>query len=217
MSALWSIVVAAGTGDRFGGPKQYETLGDRRVLDWSIAALQPYSDGIVLVVHEAFRDQPEPAVSTVAPGGATRAESVRRGLDRVPIEADLIAVHDAARPMASAALVGRLVEALEDGADGVVPALPVVDTIKRLAGPWSSGRADVRETVDRAALVAVQTPQVFRASALRAAHAAGAEGTDDASLVEAAGGKVLAVEGEPGNIKITSRHDLDRLRRELAP
>jgi 2-C-methyl-D-erythritol 4-phosphate cytidylyltransferase len=147
-----------------------------------------------------------PAGVTATVGGATRSDSVRAGLALVSAAADIIVVHDAARPLASRRLYTSVIDAVATGADAAVPVLPVVDTIKRV----HDGR--VVETVARADLVAVQTPQAFRAAALRAAHAAGAVDTDDAALVEAAGGSVAVVEGERRNLKLTSPEDLDVMR-----
>lgn len=195
--AAWAIVVAAGSGDRFGGPKQYEPLGAMRVLDWSLLAARESCDGVVLVVHPDRVGDPEPEADAVVAGGLTRSESVRSGLAAVPVDATVVLVHDAARPRATAALW----RAVRDGvgpADAVVPAVPVVDTLREVGGG----------TVDRSRYVAVQTPQGFVADVLRRAHAGGAEGTDDASLVEAVGGKVRVVDGEGANTKITTPHDL---------
>jgi 2-C-methyl-D-erythritol 4-phosphate cytidylyltransferase len=200
---VWTIVVAAGSGSRFGRAKQYERLGDRRVLDWALAAAQSVSEGVVLVVPPDTAGRREAGVDAVVPGGATRSESVRAGLAAVPGEADIVLVHDAARPLASAALFEAVVAAVRDGgADCAIPGLPVANTVKRVRG------AQVVETVDRSELVEVQTPQAFAAAALRAAHADGPEATDDAALVEAAGGRVVVVPGEPGNLKLTHPHDL---------
>jgi 2-C-methyl-D-erythritol 4-phosphate cytidylyltransferase len=203
---VWAVVVAAGSGARFGGPKQYERLGDRRVLDWSLAGARNVASGIVLVVSAERVGDPEPAADVVVAGGATRSASVRAGLAVVPDDAEVVVVHDAARPAASPALFAAVVAAVRDGADAALPGVPVVDTIKRVLG-------DVVETLDRSELVAVQTPQAFRASVLRAAHAGGAEATDDGALVEAAGGRVVVVPGEPDNLKVTTAADLDRLGR----
>jgi len=196
--STWAIVVAAGSGSRFGGPKQYEPLGGRRVLDWSVAAARSVCKGVVLVVPPDRAGDTEPDADAVVAGGATRSASVRAGLAAVPGDAEVILVHDAARPAASAALWQAVVEAVERGAEAVVPAVPVTDTIRRRGAG----------TVDRADLLAVQTPQGFRADALRRAHAAGVDGTDDASLVEALGHEVVVVEGEVGNVKITTASDL---------
>lgn len=202
---VWVVVVAAGSGTRFGRPKQYEELGGRRVLDWSLAAARGAGDGVVLVVAPGREEHPEPAADVVVAGGDTRSASVRAGLAAVPAGADIVVVHDAARPAASAALFAAVVGAVRAGADGAVPGVPLVDTVKQLDGDR------VVATLDRRGLVAVQTPQAFRAGVLRAAHADGGEGTDDSALVEAAGGRVVAVPGEVSNVKLTTRADLDRL------
>lgn len=200
--SVWTIVVAAGSGSRFGRHKQYERLGDRRVLDWALAAARSVSEGVVLVVPPENAGRREIGADALVPGGATRAASVRAGLAAVPDEVEVILVHDAARPLASAALFARVVEAIEQGADAAIPGVPVTSTVKRIEG----GR--VLETLDRAPLVEVQTPQAFRAAALRAAHAGEADATDDAALVESAGGSVVVVAGEESNLKITHPHDL---------
>jgi 2-C-methyl-D-erythritol 4-phosphate cytidylyltransferase len=199
--SVWAILVAAGAATRFGRPKQYEPLGDRRVLDWSLDACREACDGVVLVVPADRVDQPEKADAVVA-GGATRADSVRAGLAAVPEEAEVVVVHDAARPRATASLFAAVVDAVRAGADGAVPGVPVTDTVKQVDGNR------VVATLDRATLVAVQTPQAFRAAVLRAAHAGGGDATDDAALVEAAGGTVVVVPGEPANAKITHPQDL---------
>ena len=193
-------MVAAGSGSRFGGPKQFEQLEGRRVVDWALAASRSVADGVVLVVPPDH-DAPE-EVDIVVNGGATRSDSVRAGLAVVPADADVVVVHDAARPFAGPALFQAVVGAIRQGADGAVPGVAVTDTIKRVA----DGR--VVATLDRAELVAVQTPQAFSAEVLRRAHASGAEATDDAALVEAVGGRVVVVAGDPANTKITLRSDL---------
>lgn len=198
MGPVWTIVVAAGSATRFGRPKQYEPLGDRRVLDWSLRAARSASDGVVLVVAPDHADAPEPGADHVVAGQATRSGSVRAGLGAVPDDARVVLVHDGARPLAGADLFGSVVAALGQGADAVVPAVPVVDTV----------RSRTTGVVDRSDLVIVQTPQAFGAEALRAAHHGGDESTDDASLVEASGGTVLLVPGTPTNIKITYPTDL---------
>ena len=196
---VWTIIVAAGSGNRFGGQKQFMMLGDKRVIDWSRDVAHSVGSGVVVVV---------PAEAATAEGGvaggATRSESVRRGLAAVPSEATIICVHDAARPFASEHLYKEVIAAVVNGADGAVPALPVTDTIKQV-----NAEGMVLDTPDRASLVAVQTPQAFRAAVLRAAHETGNEGTDDASLVERAGGKVVVVNGEAINRKLTTPEDLE--------
>lgn len=194
----WVVVVAAGLGSRFGSVKQYEPVAGRRVVDWSVAAARSVAGGIVLVVPPATVTHPEPSVDVTVAGGATRSASVRAGLAAVPQEATVILVHDAARPLASVELFGAVVAAVLAGADAAVPVVPVVDALRSRHGG----------SVDRSALVAVQTPQGFRAGALRAAHMGAPEATDDAALVEAAGGRLVLVDGERTNLKITERTDL---------
>jgi 2-C-methyl-D-erythritol 4-phosphate cytidylyltransferase len=199
---VWAIVVAAGTGTRFGGPKQFAELEGRRVVDWALVASRSVADGVVLVVPPAHLDDETPAADVVVAGGATRSESVRAGLGAVPAGADVVVVHDAARPFAAPALFEAVVACVRDGADAGIPGVAIADTVKRVAG----GR--VVGTLNREELVAVQTPQAFAADVLRRAHAGGGEATDDAALVEAAGGRVMVVPGDPANTKITLRADL---------
>ena len=203
---VWTIVVAGGSGTRFGKAKQYEPIGGVRMLDRSVAAAAAASHGVVVVVPAADVDRESGLHSghRVVAGGSTRSESVRRGLAVVPADADVICVHDAARPFATAALFEAVVRAA--GGDGVAAAIPgieVADTVKVVD---AQGR--VVSTPDRATLRAVQTPQAFRAAALRAAHAASPEATDDAAVVEANGGYVVVVPGEADNRKITGPDDL---------
>jgi 2-C-methyl-D-erythritol 4-phosphate cytidylyltransferase len=196
------IVVAAGQGERFGAPKQFVTLGDATVIDHAVSVAAAACDAVVVVLPPdrewATHVQ---AVSWVA-GGETRSASVRAALAAAPEGTDIIVVHDAARPLATKELFDAVIGAVRAGADGAVPAIPVTDTLKRVHGDRIVG------TVARDGLVAVQTPQAFRAHALRGAHAHGDTATDDSALVEAAGGKVVSVPGERRNIKITEPADL---------
>lgn len=205
--SVWAIVVAAGSGSRFGAdtPKQHAALAGKRVLDWSLAGARAATDGVVLVVAAAHASDTEPLADAVVVGGATRSASVRAGLaavlSREPA-VEVIVVHDAARPLATGALYASVIGAVRAGADAALPGVAVVDTIKRVDG------SIVVATVDRSDLVAVQTPQAFAASVLASAHATGADATDDAALVEAMGGKVVVVPGEQANRKITVAADL---------
>jgi 2-C-methyl-D-erythritol 4-phosphate cytidylyltransferase len=217
MSA-WAVLVAAGRGERLGDdkPKAFARLGELPLLAEPLRRLDEsdWIDAVVLVAPPGWE---EPAillaeelgaskVSACVPGGATRTDSVRAGVAEVPEDAAAILVHDAARPLLPAEIVPRLLEALAQGADGAVPALPVADTIKRVTGGF------VAETPARSELVAVQTPQAFVAPVLRDALArAGSEGTDCASLVEAVGGRVAVVEGDERLLKVTTKADLDRV------
>ena len=216
---VWAVVVAAGDGRRLGHerPKAFVKLGGRPLLAHAIELFEahPRVERMVVVVP---RDWEEPTtllaeelaagkVAAAVAGGRTRAESVAAGLAEVAGSATAILVHDAARPFAPAELVSRVLDALAD-ADGAVPAVPVADTVKRVEG------GAVLETLDRSELRAVQTPQAFRAEVLRRAYAgtAGdiATATDCAQLVERAGGRVVVVEGDAANAKITGPDDLVR-------
>ena len=206
---VWAIVVAAGEGNRFGGAKQFQPLGDRTVIDWVVQGAARWCQGVVVLLPEAQTlgenawSPPVPsgcggAEVVVAPGGVLRSDSVRCGLSLVPPDAEIVVVHDGARPLAGDAVYMRVIQAVRDGAEAAVPVIDLTDTIRRRDG----GVADRRE------LVAVQTPQAFSAAVLRAAHAGGADATDDATLVEAAGGTVMTVAGDSRNLKITEPHDL---------
>ena len=282
-AVVWTVLVAAGEGRRFGAPKQLQPLGGRRVIDWAFDAAAAASHGVVVVAAaeqaqhlregpgalrptstledvvtavgaqnlregpDALRtaagstspghgvtpgdrrpagggtspgpdtaDPGEPTGNTnsrpaggraspgssteiiVTAGGATRSESVRAGIAATPADADVIIVHDAARPLATGAIFAAVTAAVAAGHDGAVPVVAVTDTIRHTRDG----------SLDRSQLRAVQTPQAFRADLLRRAHATGGEATDDATLVEAAGGKVQLTDGEPDNLKITTPGDL---------
>jgi 2-C-methyl-D-erythritol 4-phosphate cytidylyltransferase len=216
VSGVWAVLVAAGRGERFGGdrPKAFAKLRGRVMLAESLERLER-SDWIEAIVVVAPVEWEEPSillaeelsagkVSSCVPGGATRAESVRAGVAEVPDDVPVILVHDAARPLLPEAVIERVITALGEGLDGAVPALPVADTIKR-AGEDGA----VLETLDRSGLVAVQTPQAFASAALRSALGGDiADFTDCAGLVEAAGGRVRIVEGDPRLLKVTTPADL---------
>jgi 2-C-methyl-D-erythritol 4-phosphate cytidylyltransferase len=196
---VWTIVVAAGSGRRFGGPKQFEDLGGRPLVAWAAEAAAEAGDGVVVVLPPAH----EPLAPGEVHGGATRSDSVRRGLEAVPADAEVVVVHDAARPLAPPALFRAVVAAVLAGADAAVPGLPVADTIKEV-----DADGVVVHTPARHRLVAVQTPQAFRAAVLRRVHAEGGEATDDAALVEQAGGRVVVVPGVAEARKVTGPEDL---------
>jgi 2-C-methyl-D-erythritol 4-phosphate cytidylyltransferase len=214
--SVWAILVAAGRGERLGldRPKAFAKLGDEPLLAEPLRRLDasPWVDAIVLVAPSGWE---EPAillaeeegcdkVRACVTGGETRSDSVRAGLAEVPADALVVLVHDAARPLLSDDVVERVLAPLSEGWDGVVPGLPVGDTLKR-----AGTDGDVQETISRDGLWAVQTPQAFSAEALRRAQANGAEATDCAGLVEAAGGRVKIVEGDPRLLKVTSPADLE--------
>lgn len=221
--ATWCILVAAGSGSRLGGerPKAFAGLAGRPLLAESLERLDA-SEWIDAIVVAAPPGWEEPAillaeelvaskVSAVVTGGATRAESVRIALGEVSDDALVVLVHDAARPLVEDAVVERLLAGLAEGVDGVVPGLPIGDTVKRVE------RGLVAETVDRDALMAVQTPQAFVSDRLRAAYAGDLTGaTDCASLVERVGGRVAVVAGDPRLVKVTTADDLEHVARLLA-
>lgn len=200
---VWAVVVAGGSGTRFGARKQYALLDGRPVLAWSLDAARRACSGVVLVLPADDVDAaPSWDADLVVAGGISRSDSVRAGLAAVPPGAEVIAVHDAARPLAGAAIWARAIDAVRRGADGAIPVVGVTDTIK------SVGADGVPVTLDRSGLVAVQTPQTFRAEVLRSAHRRGGDATDDAALVEAGGGTVVLVPGHSRNLKITHPDDL---------
>jgi len=210
---VWTIVLAAGSGRRFGAqPKQYELLAGERVIDRALVTCRAAADHVIVVLapgEEAVGEAllADGSADAFVIGGAERSDSVRCALAVIDEEAAVIVVHDAARPLASASLHEAVVAAVHAGADAAIPAVAVVDTIKRVRID-ADGSEVVAETLDRGELVAIQTPQAFRATVLRLAHQSATDATDDAALVEASGGTVAIVAGERTNIKITSPEDL---------
>ncbi len=205
-TCVWTVVVGAGSGQRFGGHKldAILTKPSTTVLQTSVERAKAASDGVVVVVAQGrlgHHEAPSPGVHFVA-GGRTRSESVRSGLAAVPAEANIILVHDAARPLAGPSLFKRVIAAVQAGAAVAVPVVAVVDTIRSVDGV----------AVDRDALRAVQTPQGFQAAILREIHSADNEATDDASLAEAIGHEVVLVEGDVRNLKITRPADIEMAR-----
>ena len=198
---VWTIVVAAGSGRRFGADKLGVAIdGDRTVLDVSVQAALEASSGVVVVLRPddpLLLTTPAAGLRFVA-GGDSRSASARNGIDAVPADAAVILIHDAARPLAGADVYRRVIDTVRDGAAAVVPAVPVVDTIVTVDG----------NVVDRDLLRAVQTPQGFDAKVLRDAHASGAEATDDAQLVAALGHDVVVVEGDLRSLKVTRPVDI---------
>ena len=215
MSATWAVIVAAGRGERLGvdRPKAFVKLGGRALLAESLERLEAsdWVDAIVVVSPEGWE---EPSillaeevgagkVNACVAGGATRTASVQAGLAEVPEDALVVLVHDAARPLLPEEVIERVLAPLGEGWDGAVPAVAVADTLKRAAEDGT-----VVETVDRAGVHAVQTPQAFLAPVLREALGADGEASDCAGLVEQRGGRIRLVEGDPRLLKVTTRADL---------
>jgi 2-C-methyl-D-erythritol 4-phosphate cytidylyltransferase len=213
--SVWAVLAAAGRGERLGSdrPKAFARLGGRPLLAESLERLEN-SDWIDRIVIAAPPDWEEPSilvaeeivatkVHSVVTGGASRSESVRLALEAVPEDAAVVLVHDAARPLLPDEVIERVLAPLSEGWDAVVPAVPLADTVKRVEGER------VLKTVPREDLVAVQTPQAFLAAVLRRAVAGDvASATDCSSLVEAQGGRVKWVEGDPRLLKVTDAEDL---------
>jgi 2-C-methyl-D-erythritol 4-phosphate cytidylyltransferase len=228
--SVWAVLVAAGRGERLGEdrPKAFVRLGDLPLLAEPLRRLDA-SDWIDAIVVAAPPEWEEPAilcaeeigaskVASCVTGGETRVESVRAGVAEVPEDAAVVLVHDAARPILPPEIVPRLLEALGEGWDGVVPGLPLADTVKRVRD------GAVVETLLRDELWAVQTPQAFVAPVLREALSLPGpdnasdklsqgtnRATDCSSLVEARGGRVTVVPGDERLLKVTTRADLERV------
>ncbi|HEX6680118.1 MAG TPA: 2-C-methyl-D-erythritol 4-phosphate cytidylyltransferase [Gaiellaceae bacterium] len=214
--SVWAVLAAAGRGERLGEdrPKAFAKLRGRPLLAESLERLEAsgWVDAIVIVAPSGWE---EPAillaeelacskVATCVAGGETRAESVRAGAAEVDEDAAVIVVHDAARPVLPEDVLGRVLSALNEGWEGAVPALPLADTIKRVRD------RKVVETLAREELAAAQTPQAFLAPILREALAGDLAGaTDCAALVEAQGGRVTTVPGDPRLLKVTDAADLE--------
>jgi 2-C-methyl-D-erythritol 4-phosphate cytidylyltransferase len=204
-----AIVVAAGAGVRFGDRKQFCDVAGQTAAARAVVASRSVAELVVLVAPPDDLADAHGADVVVA-GGATRSASVRAGLAAVPASHEVVVVHDAARPVASPALFRAVLGALATTLrpDGAIPGLFVTDTLKQVVtGPDRL----VAATLDRATVATVQTPQAFTAEVLRRAHASGADATDDSALVESIGGRVVVVDGEPGNRKLTTREDLDAI------
>jgi 2-C-methyl-D-erythritol 4-phosphate cytidylyltransferase len=213
--SVWAVIVAAGRGERLGldRPKAFANLRDRPLLAESLERLEA-SEWIDSIVVAAPPDWEEPVILLAeelgcgkvvesVTGGATRAASVRAALAEVSEDAAVVLVHDAARPIVPEEVIERLLTALNEGWDGAIPVLPLPDTVKRVEGD------QVVETIDRKGLAMVQTPQAFVATALRDAVASGGEASDCSALVEARGGRIKAVPGDPRLVKVTEPADLE--------
>jgi 2-C-methyl-D-erythritol 4-phosphate cytidylyltransferase len=199
------IIPAGGSGERLGAdrPKAFVVCAGRPLIEWSLEALGSVCDRVVVAAPQGYDEGPDRVR-----GAESRSASVRNAVEAVDeAEADIFVVHDAARPLVTRDLVQRCLDAIEPGIDGAIAAIPMTDTVKEVA---PDGR--VLKTLDRSTLWAVQTPQVFRADILRRAlerdAAALAAATDDAWLVDDAGGVITVVESYPENLKVTRESDL---------
>ena len=201
-----TIVVAAGSGSRFGGEKQFSLIGGRPLVDHAVARALEISNAVsVAVPHGSDYAYPDPRVTVVA-GGASRSASVRAAFAALMGEFETVLIHDEARPLTPVSVFERVVAAIARGNHVVVPVLPVNDTLKRV------DKGVVIGTVDRDGLVRAQTPQGFSREALVAVVQSGLEGTDDAVLAERIGYKVTSVAGDERALKVTTDADLSLLR-----
>ena len=217
------ILLGAGAGRRLGAaePKALLSIGGRPMLGIAAAAAaaSPLIGGLVVTFPPGWEGRARACVEDLGvpvdlvEGGDSRQASVGAALAKVPGQGGIVAVHDAARPFASPELFARVIQAVADGADGAVPVLAVTDTVLRVRGETVEG------TEPRDELALGQTPQAFRTSVLREAHAkadvAGASFTDDASMLRWAGFDVRAIQGDPANVKITTIADLAHADRRM--
>jgi 2-C-methyl-D-erythritol 4-phosphate cytidylyltransferase len=236
MGQAWAIVLAAGGGTRFGGPKQFADLGGRPLVAHPVRAAGAACDGVVVVLPATHREQwPSPdgwadIPVTVVAGGPSRASSVRAGLAAVPADVAVIVVTDAAHPLASAALYRSVVQTVRAGADAAVPGLPLTEVVKAVEPGRYGGRGGrpagyglvAGASLPRETHKLVQTPHAFRADLLRDAHAHAhahadaVEAVEDSAMVAGRGGTVVVVPGESMNIHVTTPEELEMARRLLA-
>jgi 2-C-methyl-D-erythritol 4-phosphate cytidylyltransferase len=208
--AVWGIVLAAGSGSRFGGQKQFAEVHGERLVDLAIDTTAQVCDEVVLVLPPGYQWDGRP-VAAVAAGGSSRSASVRAGLALVSHDAAIIVTHDPAHPLATASLMRDVVAAVRSGADAALPAVSLAEPLKRVR----DGR--VVATVLRDGIVSVQGPHAFRASALRSAHADEPDALEDTQLIEHLGGSVAVVRGDPRNIHVTEPDELEMVARLLSP
>lgn len=203
----WGIVYAAGYGRRFGGYKQFELLHGKRLVDHCVDAVLPHCDGVTVVLPPGVEWDGPPATHGVA-GGETNPESVRNGLEAVPAGVDIVVLHSPSHPLASSELVAAVLAEVRAGVEGSYPVMPIHDVIKEVdpAG-WVTG------TVPKAGLAITQMPMAFRLDVLRDALARAVDGSDAATLAERFGARVRTVAGEIHNLHVTTREELDSLRR----
>ena len=207
---VWGIVYAAGSGRRFGGFKQFEQIGEYRLVDRCLAALAPVCDHLVVVLPASV-EWTGAAVTAVVIGGATNPESVRAGVAPVADDASVIVLHSPSHPLASTALVRRVVEHLRTGVDGACSVAPLHDALRRL-----DDQGNIVDALQKEQVVSVQMPLAFRADVLRDALAFDTSGSDAQTIVERRGARIGTIDGESTNIHVTTRVELE-MARHLAP
>jgi 2-C-methyl-D-erythritol 4-phosphate cytidylyltransferase len=198
----WAIVLAAGGGTRFGGPKQFATAAGHRLVDLALETAAATCDHTVLVLPAGHRWDGRP-VDAVVPGGVDRRGSVRRGLSAIPDTTGRVLVHQAANPLATSDTIDRLLDAVAAGAAAAVPGWRPSDLVRRVS------HGTLGEVVGRDDLVLVQCPAAFRLEVLREAHATHADALEDTALVTAAGQEVQVVPGDPRNVHVATLADLE--------
>jgi 2-C-methyl-D-erythritol 4-phosphate cytidylyltransferase len=201
-ASVWAIVLAGGGGNRFGGLKQFAELDGQTLLERVVQLAAKCCDGVVVVLPAGHERAAQPG-QVSATGGGTRAESVRSGLAALPPEAGVVVITDAAHPLASLGLYEQVIAAVQAGADGALPGLPLADAIKRLEPDGSAGA-----TTAAGGHVSAQMPMAFRLEALRSAHARVGDAVEDSAMVTADGGRVVVVPGEPTNVHVTTPAEL---------
>ena len=212
-----AIIAAAGAGNRLGAdlPKALVKLVDKTLVEHAVANLAPIAQLIIVTAPAGFVEEYKKLLGDaveVIEGGVLRSESIRIALSKIPNQYEYVLVHDAARALASTTLAATVIAQLINGEQAVIPALDLIDTIKEV-----DSKGYVRNTPERSTLRAVQTPQGFIRSVLERAHAASADATDDAALVEAIGVAVRVIAGEECALKITTKSDLATATQILLP
>ena len=204
---VWAIVLAGGSARRFGArPKQFELVGDLRMVDHTVAAARRTCDGVALVLPPGRAWDGEP-VDTLAEGGDHQSESLRAGLATLPADARIAVVADPAHPLASDALFRGVIDAVRRGADGAVPVMPILEVVQRV----KEGR--VLDTVPKNDLVLTQSPHAFRVDVLRELHASRPRPVENSSLFVTHGYRVDTIPGEPDNLHVTTPAELEMVRR----
>lgn len=201
LEEVWAIVLAAGAGRRLGRLKQFDTVGGRRLVDRSVAAARTSCDRIILVLPPGLAWDGDP-VDRVVEGGAHQAESVRAALAMIPGSATIAVICDAAHPLAAPRLFAAVIGAVLDGADGAAPTIPILEVVQRVTA------GQIGDTLPKHDLVQTQTPQAFRLSALRAAHAEDPYPVENSGLLAERGYVVRAVPGDPANLHVATERDL---------
>ena len=202
---VWAVVLAAGSGTRFGGFKQFEEIGGRRGVDWSVANARAAADGVVVTLPPGVNWTGEP-VERVVTGGATHAESTRNALAAVPDSAEVIVMMSASHPITSAAQVTECASAVRSGADGAFPGLEYADAVVSIASPGTP--TSTVESLARNDLRSLQLPMAFDAKVLRAASADNADFVEEVQAVAAAGGQFRVIAADPHNIHVTTPLDI---------